>query len=455
MRDTSASLSESGLVNLDEQRIDIYPGNPRYWSYKGSPVLLLGGSDEDNLFNHPDLLRANMKTLPACGGNYIRSTLSSRDPGNVWAYAKTGVSYDLERFNPEYWDRLRVCLEECYRLDIIVQIEVWATFDFYRENWPLNPFNPAINVNYTTENTHLVEEWDHHPARKRQPFFFSPEALNNDTVLLPYQEAFVIQVLDVSLEFPNVLYCIDNETLAPPEWPLRWGRFIRDEAAKRGKNVHITEIGNPWDLREPDHAVTYSNPDVFSFTEVAQNNWQQGETHYERLIWYRENLLANGGPRPMNNVKVYGRERPREPRIASLNVDRFWKNVFAGCASSRFHRPDSGLGLNETAQKMVRAARNFTSAFDIFSAEPRNDLLTDREEDEAYCLANPGDFHAVYFPDGGDITVDVGAGKGGHEVRWMDVDNATFHPSERVAGPAVRLKTPAPGGVQLALVKPS
>ena len=263
----------------------------------------------------------------------------------------------------------------------------------------------------------------------------------------------MVQALDVSLEFPNVLYCIDNETLAPPEWPLRWGRFIGDEAAKRGKKVHITEMWNPWDLREAEHAVTYSNPDVFSFTEVAQNNWQQGETHYERLIWYRENLLASGGPRPMNNVKIYGRERPREPLITSLNVDRFWKNVFAGCASARFHRPDSGLGLNGTAQTMVRAARNFTGAFDIFSAEPRNDLLSDRKEDGAYCLAKPGEFYAVYFPGGGGVTVEVGSDVDSYEVSWFDVEKAIFHLSEMVAGPAVRLDSPTAGEVQLALVR--
>jgi len=31
-------------------RIGVYKENPRYWQYKGKPVLLLGGTDDDNLF---------------------------------------------------------------------------------------------------------------------------------------------------------------------------------------------------------------------------------------------------------------------------------------------------------------------------------------------------------------------------------------------------------------------
>ena len=34
-------------------RIGVYKENPRYWQYKGRPVLLLGGSVEDNLFQIP------------------------------------------------------------------------------------------------------------------------------------------------------------------------------------------------------------------------------------------------------------------------------------------------------------------------------------------------------------------------------------------------------------------
>lgn len=415
-----------------KDRIRVSDRSPWYWSYRGKPVLLLGGSDEDNLFNHPQLMMDNLEKLVACGGNYIRGTLSCRDEGNVWPYLQTGEKYDLNRFNPEFWRRLEDCCRQCERRGIVVQIEVWATFDYYGDRWKRNPFNPANNVNYTTENTHLVTEWPHHPAGRPQPFFFSPPGRNNDTVVLRYQEAFVRKVLDVTLPYPNVLYCLDNETATPPEWTLYWGKFIQDELRRRGAQASVTQMWDPWDLRHRAHSVTYTHPEFFSFCDVSQNNWMVGQTHYDRLIWFRQNLRKQpGGPRPMNNVKVYGMARPRGKLLPAENVARFWRNIFAGCASTRFHRPPTGLGLNQRAQQTIRAARKFTDAFDIFACEPRPDLLSDTRPDEAYCLADPPRTYAVYMPKGGRVTLQLGNGPG-LVLRWFDPSTADFSETQAV-----------------------
>lgn len=43
------AFSTSAQVR-DQQGIQPWPENPWYWSYRGEPVLLLGGTDDDNLF---------------------------------------------------------------------------------------------------------------------------------------------------------------------------------------------------------------------------------------------------------------------------------------------------------------------------------------------------------------------------------------------------------------------
>ncbi|HNY85933.1 MAG TPA: hypothetical protein PKN23_05500, partial [Candidatus Hydrogenedentes bacterium] len=56
---------------------DLHPWekNPWYWSYKDKPVLLVGGSDDDNLFQWPEKdLVAQLDRLAAAGGNLIRNT---------------------------------------------------------------------------------------------------------------------------------------------------------------------------------------------------------------------------------------------------------------------------------------------------------------------------------------------------------------------------------------------
>ena len=87
----------------------------------------------------------------------------------------------------------------------------------------------------------------------------------------------------------------------------------------------------------------------------------------------------------------------------------FWRNLAGGFASSRFHRPPSGLGLSETAQTNLRSARMLQEHFDVFHAEPDPDfrLLTDRDENEAYASSVPGRQYAIYFSDGGRVTLDV------------------------------------------------
>ena len=443
-------------AGLAKERIRPYKPNPFYWEYDGKAVLLIGGSDEDNLFNNPDLMMKNLETLKKCGGNYIRCTLSCRDEGNVWPFEKAGERYDLKRFNGEFWDRLKRCCEECLKRDIILQIEIWATFDFYRENWLKNPWNPVMNSNYTTENTRLEKVWNHHPAGKAQPFFYSPPGRNNDRVLLSFQEAFVRKVLDVTLPFPNVLYCLDNETATPPQWAWYWGAFIRKEGKKRKVGAQLTEMWDDWDLRTARHRATYERPELFSYTDVSQNNWQTGQTHYDRLMWFRQRITEQkGGIRPMNNVKVYSRQGGSRPNSVPITLDRWWQNIFAGCASTRFHRPTGGIGLNEEAQRHIRAARQFFSAsrFNIFRSEPRPDLLLEKGENEAHCLAISGRAYALYFPSGGEVVLKAAAERD-YTIRCFDVATTKFvGDPQRSKGPRLRIKTPNTEQMWLAIVR--
>ena len=103
-------------------RIDIYEANPRYWQYQGRPVLLLGGSKDDNLFQIPDL-REHLDLLQSVGGNYVRNTMSARnDKGfEVQAFRKLdNGKHDLEQWNDEYWQRFENLLALAEERDIVL-----------------------------------------------------------------------------------------------------------------------------------------------------------------------------------------------------------------------------------------------------------------------------------------------------------------------------------------------
>jgi len=110
----------------DADRIQPWSKNPRYWQYKGRPVLLLGGSKDDSLFQIPDL-KEHLDAMAAVGANYIRNTMSDRPDHDfeVYPFAKRpDGKYDLQQWNDEYWQRFENMLRWTAERGIIVQIEV-------------------------------------------------------------------------------------------------------------------------------------------------------------------------------------------------------------------------------------------------------------------------------------------------------------------------------------------
>jgi len=103
-------------------------------------------------------------------------------------------------------------------------------------------------------------------------------------------------------------------------------------------------------------------------------------------------------------------------------------------ASARFHRPTSGLGLETKAQANIRSMRMLTDKMNIFACAPHNDLLSNRESNEAYCLANPGVEYAVYFPNGGEVTLDIGSHKKRVTVTWLEIMKSRWLETQHAEG---------------------
>ncbi|MCB1127148.1 MAG: hypothetical protein KDM81_11660 [Verrucomicrobiae bacterium] len=374
-------------------RIRPDPDHPAYWNYRGQPVLLLGGSVEDNLFQIPDL-EAHLDLLQSVGGNYVRCTMSCRDDGNVWPFKEVAPGrYDLDQWNEAFWERFERFLRLTAQRDIIVQIELWATFDYYRDIWERNPFNPKNNVNYTAEETRLPMVVNSHPTRTENNFFWSVPAERNQPTVLRYQRRFVDRLLDHALPYGNVLYCMDNETSVTPEWGWYWSGRIRSRAGADDLEVQTTEMWDAWDLAHAMHNATFDHPRIYSFVDISQNNHQKGQAHWDNLAKQRARIA--GQPRPLNNVKIYGADTGRFGATQD-GQERFWRSIFGGCAAARFHRPDSGLGLGEIAQANLRSARLLTDRFPVFTCRPAPELLGARDPNEAYALSRPGEATAVY-----------------------------------------------------------
>jgi hypothetical protein len=432
----AAGGSYAATEDKNENRIRPYARNPRYWQYKGEPVLLLGGSKDDNLFQIPDL-KEHLDLLASVGGNYIRNTMSARSDGGLEVQAFERLpngKYDLDLWNDEYWNCFARMLKLTRDRNIIVQIEIWAFHDFNLGAWEQNPWRAANNINYSQSGTTLKDSYGN-IGKVPHDFFFTVPKLNNDGLVLSYQHKYVDKLLSYTLRYGHVLYCMTNEIHPQfsPEWGWYWSKYVKDKAAAAHRKVETTEMYWEIDLKKPQQRVSLDRPDAFSFFEASQNSAKMGQQNWDNLQ-FAHHYLADE-LRPINHVKIYGADTNTWKGSTDRHATEcFWRNIIGGSASSRFHRPPYGLGLSDKAQAHIKSMRMLTGKMDIFICEPYNDLLSKRKENGAYVIANPGKEYAVYFPNGDPVALDLNAVQGKMKAGWLDIAQSRWSREETLEG---------------------
>lgn len=437
-----------------------YVNNRTYWEYRGQPVLLLGGSKTDHIFLLEDL-EDHLDEIAAVGGNYVRCTMSQREGVELKPHRLLlDGRFDLDQWNEEYWQRFQnmLCWTAEYR--IIVQIEVWDRFDYSNEFWRHSPWRPDNNVNYDEAESGLAPEYPRHPSDDRQPFFHSipgmPRYRPELDLIRAHQERFVDKMLSFSLRHDHVLYCMDNETSTPSDWGKYWIRHIRRRAAEAGAEVYVTDMFN--DVHEAEKSAQFrhqlENVEDYDFLDISQINSRNfGEEHWQRLEWIVEQAKTH--MRPLNHTKIYsngyyefGTGGPQD------GVERFMRNLIAGCASVRFHRPDAGIGLNAKAKAAIKTVRTVESLMKMWELTTRMDLLSNRTYNAAYLAAKPGEKYFLYFPYGDSVDLSLAGHSGAFTVKWVDVNTGDWGPAERVeGGDMVTITPPDPGGWIAAIVR--
>jgi hypothetical protein len=440
-----AGAASLPVASVSADGIRPYEKNPRFWEYRGRPVWLLGASDDDNLFQMPDLAD-HLDEIKAAGGNYIRNTMSDRNDHGWEVYPFKRLpsgKYDLDQWDAEYWRRFESMLRQTRSRGIFVQIEIWDRFDYSRDNWPPHPYNPANNVNYSFEESGFAADYPVHPTRNLQPFFFTTPKQRNNEVVLDVQQRFVDKLLSHSLKFDHVLYCIDNETSGEEAWSTYWAERVRKRAEAAGVSVPITEMWDNWNLTDKRHLRTLAHPERYGFVEVSQNNQKKGQLHWDNFQWAREFIA--GQPRPLNTVKTYGADGGPHGSTRD-GLERWWRHLIGGVASARFHRPVSGLGLNELTRASLRAARTMESRMKPWDRVPANELLLHREQNEAFASAVHGSSYAVYFTNGGRVELDLTAAPGRFALAWVDIASGQVVQELEVSGgDTLLLDTPDTG----------
>ncbi len=215
-------------TSVQAQPVRVLPSNPHYFEYKGKPIVLITSDhhygaviDRDfdfgpyldylarngmnltriypgGMFEPPDkYLPGNpLGPLP---GRHILPWAKSRETGANAALAEPGqpsCKFDLDRWNPEYFLRLKRFVERAREKDIIVEV---AFFNgMYADCWPLMAMYHQNNIQnvgqYEAENCGL---------------FTTSDPRNED--VLRYQKAYVAKITTELNDYDNVIFDLCDE----------------------------------------------------------------------------------------------------------------------------------------------------------------------------------------------------------------------------------------------------
>lgn len=449
----------------------------RYWKYDGQRVLLLGGwnhghnpfidHDTDNDKDRKGVsttaqIKSSMDELVAAGGNYLRCVLDPGMAAGIQGFdfcASSGTQYDLNTMAGPFWTRLEMFVAEAGNRNIIVQIEVWDRFDLIDgswESWPVSPWNPENNINYTAESSGLAASYgsfDGHPFIQGVPghpeYENAPGSRKQKYDLVRrFQDKFIDKLLSITLGYNNVLYCMNNETHEDPAWGQYWMNFIEGKAIAQGKSVSTTDMFDDVYRAESSRGLTYQlgNRGKYDYVDVSQVNSRcADDAHWNKVRWIADAARNTNPPYLLHMTKVYGNDIALDskpwsrfkPGDTDNAIEEWWRNLIAGVAGVRFHRPTAGIGLYAAAKNCISATRKVETRVKLWDVEPRLDLLTNRQADEAYLAADPGNAYILYFTKNGGGSVGLKLDSYPDvpfELRWVNIGTGDWGSTTTISG---------------------
>lgn len=330
--------------------------------------------------------------------------------------------FDLHRFDPAYFKRLRSRVEEAGKRGIYVSIMLFEGHGVQESlppwRWDGHQFNAHNNVNGINGDTN------------RDGQGIEIDTLENPEVTA-LQEAYVRRVVDSVNDLDNVLYEISNE--AGPystDWQYHMIRFVKTIEARKRKQHQVgmtfqysggsneTLFKSPADWISPNSEGGYQdNPPASAGRKVILSDTDHlwGEGGDEHWVW--KSFLRGLNPIYMD-------------RMVSLTA-----------------HADADLPGAEESRQAMGQTRRIAERMDLAAMTPHNALASTE-----YCLANPGREYLVYLPEGGEATVDLSAAKGPLAAEWIHpVTGQTIETSAVQGGEKHPFKPPFTGDAVLYL----
>jgi len=158
--------------------------------------------------------------------------------------------FDLTRFDPEYFDRMRARAMAAGERGIYVSVMLFEGWEIqFTDAWTYHPFNPSNNVNGIDADA---------DGDGKAIEYNTLQDSDMGKRVLALQEAYVRKVVDTVNDLDNVLYEICNEAgPSSTEWQYHLIRLIKEYEAGKPKQH---PVGMTFQYRSGGNATLYSSP---------------------------------------------------------------------------------------------------------------------------------------------------------------------------------------------------
>ena len=446
------------LVNADPIRLN--PDNGHYFLFRGKPIILItSGEHYGSVINLDFNYIKYLNTLYSSGlnytriltGSYVESTKSfgieknTLAPGkervivpwarsNVPGYINGGNKFDLDKWDPDYFKRLKDFVFQAGKHEIIVEVTLFSSI--YTDNgWAYSPLNLSNNINHVSpldwENVHTL----------------------NNGELIKYQENLVRKIVRELNEYDNVFYEIQNEPWSDQtvianilnpydkdsykswfkrsdlaseeslEWQKTIASFIKDEETKL-KYQHLI-AQNYCNFHYP-----VKEKDISPYVSILNFHYAWPEAvilnyGWDIVISFDESGFAG------KEDKTY-RKQAWNFILSGGGVFNHLDYSFAvGHEDGTFENYTSSPGGGSiNLRSQIKVLKDFICSFDFIRLKPNNLVIKKAPGVFTRAMIEVSKQYAIYVDGGNQCKLELELPKGKYKVDWINTKNGNIEKTE-------------------------
>lgn len=427
---TTALLSFVLLAAQPTAPIGLHPDNPHYLLFRGKPTVLITSGehygavlngDVDYRAYLDELQRSGLNLTRTFSGTYqevpssfgiVENTLApKRHDRYICPWARSdqpgagdgGNKFDLQRWNPAYFERLTDFVREAGRRGIVVELSLFCVV-YDDKLWAVNPMNAANNVQGIGR------------VSRKEVFRLKEPRLQEA------QEAFAKKVVAALAEFDNVYFELCNEPYFDGpgrDWNQRMLQAIAEAEAGRPRHLAAQNIANgSAKIADPLPGVSIFNfhyaspPDTVGLNYALNKVLGDDETGFKGKddLWYRREgweFLLSGGA-------IYS------------NLDY---SFTAGRPDGTFPVTTSPGGGGVELRKQLGILKRFVEGFDFIRMKPNQGQVQVRRG-TVRALVEEGRAYAIYVHGAKQSDVVIALPAGRYRAEWISTRSGAIERSE-------------------------